>query len=156
MPFFTRRDRKEDTLVPEATANQGKKISNKTPVRKDEDAQTKKRTGDIVITRRESSSNNNNNNNNGSSNIPGRFPSPTPTASTQATFYTDPGRRPQQQQQDNANANTSDDGTILRRSSTGNSGVLHKFQLGKEELDPSIVKARERVLSAEAAEQEAE
>lgn len=70
-----------------------------------------------------------------------RDPSPTPTHSTQATTST---------------YRTSQSSATTDRPSRGGS-LLHKFRGGSnEELDPSIVQARERVMSAEAAERDAD
>lgn len=69
-----------------------------------------------------------------------RDPSPTPTNSTQAT---------------NSTYRTSQS-SVSDRPSRGGS-LLHKFRGGSnEELDPSIIQARERVMSAEAAERKAD
>lgn len=70
-----------------------------------------------------------------------RDPSPTPTNSTNAT---------------NSTFRTARSSTSTERPSRGHS-LLHKFgQRGNEELDPSIVHARERLMSAENAEKEAD
>ncbi|KAJ4386585.1 hypothetical protein N0V93_009483 [Gnomoniopsis smithogilvyi] len=70
-----------------------------------------------------------------------RDPSPTPTNSTQAT---------------NSTYRTSHSSVSSDRPSRGGS-LLHKFRgSSNEELDPSIVQARERVMSAEAAERDAD
>ncbi|CAN8100522.1 unnamed protein product [Discula destructiva] len=70
--------------------------------------------------------------------------SPTPTTSTQATGHTTSTYR------------TSQSSVGTERPSRGGS-LLHKFRGGSnEELDPSIVQARERVMSAEAAERDAD
>lgn len=75
-----------------------------------------------------------------------RDPSPTPTTSTQSTrmsnstFHT-------------TNSRNSTSTTTPKRGSS----LLHKFGgHNNEELDPSIVQARERVMGAEAAEREAD
>lgn len=72
-----------------------------------------------------------------------RDPSPTPTTSTQATGHS------------NSTYRTSHSSATDRPSRGGS--LLHKFRGGSnEELDPSIVQARERVMGAEAAEREAD
>lgn len=74
-----------------------------------------------------------------------RDPSPTPTSSTQAT---------------NSSRNTTStyhSSAPPNRSSTRSGSLLHKFGgHADEELDPSIVQARERVMGAETAERDAD
>ncbi|KAH8886404.1 hypothetical protein GQ53DRAFT_750677 [Thozetella sp. PMI_491] len=85
-----------------------------------------------------------------------RSPSPTPSARTDATrssrftsttYHTSPER-------------DGHSGGLFRRSTDASSGrrsLLHRsFGNGNAELDPSIVHARERVMSAEAAERDAD
>lgn len=73
-----------------------------------------------------------------------RDPSPTPTAQTTSSYRT------------SRSSTTSASSTTAGRPARGHS-LLHKFGgRGDEELDPSIVQARERVLSAENAEHEAD
>lgn len=75
-----------------------------------------------------------------------RDPSPTPTTSTHTTNSTYRTSR----------SSMSGASTSTERPSRGHS-LLHKFgQRSNEELDPSIVQARERVLGAENAEREAD
>lgn len=72
-----------------------------------------------------------------------RDPSPTPTSSTAQTNST-------------YRTSRSSTSTSTERPSRGHS-ILHKFgQRSNEELDPSIVQARERVMGAETAEREAD
>lgn len=79
-----------------------------------------------------------------------RDPSPTPTASTQATHST---RRSTSTFHTTASTASSNHTTTPKR---GHS-LLHKFGgHSNEELDPSIVQARERVMGAEAAERDAD
>lgn len=69
-----------------------------------------------------------------------RDPSPTPTASTNTT----------------TSSYRTSQSSATERPSRGSS-LLHRFGRGSnEELDPSIVQARERVMGAEAAEREAD
>lgn len=82
-----------------------------------------------------------------------RDPSPTPTQSTRmsnSTFHTTHSRHSTA----STNASTASTTTPPKRGSS----LLHKFggAHSNEELDPSIVQARERVMSAEAAEREAD
>lgn len=82
-----------------------------------------------------------------------RDPSPTPTTSTQATDST---RRTSSTYRTSPTHNDGSSSIFSRSTSTrGGGGLLRKFG-ANEELDPSIVQARERVLSAETAEREAD
>lgn len=77
-----------------------------------------------------------------------RDPSPTPTSSTQRTNST--------RHTTSTYHSASPNRRSTERSSKGGS-LLHKFGgHGNEELDPSIVQARERVMGAESAEREAD
>ncbi|EON99631.1 hypothetical protein UCRPA7_4805 [Phaeoacremonium minimum UCRPA7] len=81
-----------------------------------------------------------------------RDPSPTPTTSTNSTRFTSSTYH-------TTPTNDHSSGLFRRSTDAGSSrrsGLLHKFGNGSEEMDPSIVQARERVLSAEAAEREAD
>lgn len=81
-----------------------------------------------------------------------RDPSPTPTHSTQSTRMSNSTFHTTHSRNSTASANTTTTGAPKRGSS-----LLHKFGgHSNEELDPSIVQARERVMSAEAAEREAD
>lgn len=82
-----------------------------------------------------------------------RDPSPTPTASTNSTRFTSSTYHttPTHDHSSGLFRRSTDAGSTSRRS-----GLLHKFGNGSEEMDPSIVQARERVLSAETAEREAD
>ncbi|ROW10359.1 hypothetical protein VMCG_02001 [Cytospora schulzeri] len=75
-----------------------------------------------------------------------RDPSPTPTSSTQRTNST------------RLTTSTYHSASPSRSSrGSGGGGLLHKFGgHSNEELDPSIVQARERVMGAESAEREAD
>lgn len=82
--------------------------------------------------------------------------SPTPTTSTQATDST---RRTSSTYRTSATHNDGGSSIFSRstdRGSTRGGGLLRKFGGGDEELDPSIIQARERVMSAETAEKEAD
>lgn len=78
-----------------------------------------------------------------------RDPSPTPTTSTQATNHT---------ARTASTYRTSHSSMTDKPSRSGTGSLLHKFRGGSsnEELDPSIVQARERVMGAEAAERDAD
>lgn len=81
-----------------------------------------------------------------------REPSPTPTAQTTSSYRTS------RSSTTTSGASLSTNNTTGGRPSRGHS-LLHKFGRGgadDEELDPSIVQARERVLGAENAEREAD
>lgn len=82
-----------------------------------------------------------------------RDPSPTPTTSTGMTNSTYRTSRSSTTSSTAASASAS---TLTGRPSRGHS-LLHRFgQRSDEELDPSIVQARERVLGAENAERDAD
>lgn len=82
-----------------------------------------------------------------------RDPSPTPTTSTQATDST---RRTSSTYRTSPTHNDGSSSIFSRSTSTrGGGGLLHKFK-ANEELDPSIIQARERMMSAETAEKEAD
>lgn len=83
-----------------------------------------------------------------------RDPSPTPTTSTQATDST---RRTSSTYRTSPTHNDGSSSIFSRSTSTrtGHGGLLRKFG-ANDELDPSIVQARERMMSAELAEKEAD
>lgn len=82
-----------------------------------------------------------------------RDPSPTPTTSTQATDST---RRTSSTYRTSPTHNDGSSSIFSRSTSTrGHGGLLRKFG-ANEELDPSIIQARERMMSAETAEKEAD
>lgn len=82
-----------------------------------------------------------------------RDPSPTPTTSTQATDST---RRTSSTYRTSPTHNDGSSSIFSRSTSTrGGGGLLRKFG-ANEELDPSIIQARERMMSAETAEREAD
>lgn len=82
-----------------------------------------------------------------------RDPSPTPTTSTQATDST---RRTSSTYRTSPTHNDGAGSIFSSRStSTRGGGLLRKFG-ANEELDPSIIQARERMMSAETAEREAD
>lgn len=82
-----------------------------------------------------------------------RDPSPTPTTSTQATDST---RRTSSTYRTSPTHNDGASSIFSRSTSTrGGGGLLRKFG-ANEELDPSIIQARERMMSAETAEREAD
>lgn len=144
MPFFSRHDHSRESSSsnsksgrPPGELSHLKEVNqNKATLKKPEAAATKAKRGSIVITTRAPSPP-------PAVNVPGRFPSP---VSPSATFLTEPDLD-----------STAATAGVSRHFSTGDrSSVIKKFQAGDEELDPSITKARERVLSAEAAEHEAD
>lgn len=83
-----------------------------------------------------------------------RDPSPTPTTSTQATDST---RRTSTTYRTSPTHNDGASSIFSRSTSTSTrgGGLLRKFG-ANEELDPSIIQARERMMSAETAEREAD
>ncbi|KAK2006767.1 hypothetical protein LZ32DRAFT_663370 [Colletotrichum eremochloae] len=93
-----------------------------------------------------------------------RDPSPTPTTRTSATSRSSLSSTTYHTSPDGGHHNGTGGGGVggvFRRStdvSSGRRGILHKFggAGGAVEMDPSIVQARERVMSAEAAEKEAD